>query len=127
MSAFEGSFTVMVTPFTDGGAAVDEAALRRFVDWQIDAGVPGLVPLGSTGEFLSVSEDERRQVIETVVGQAAGRFDGERTLGRVGQGGEKALGYRTGDHPLAHAGGGRRLAQRREVVADMEKLHRGVG
>ena len=68
--AFEGSHTVMVTPFTESGAAVDVAALERFVDWQIGEGVPGLIPLGSTGEFLSVSEDERRQVVETVVARA---------------------------------------------------------
>ena len=63
----------MVTPFSEDGAAVDEAALRRFVDWQIDAGVPGLIPLGSTGEFLSVTEDERTQIVEATVDQAAGR------------------------------------------------------
>ena len=71
---FEGSYTVMVTPFTDDGAAVDVPALERFVDWQIDEGVPGLIPLGSTGEFLSVSEDERRQVVDTVIAQAKGRI-----------------------------------------------------
>ena len=71
--AFEGSYTVMVTPFTEDGAAVDVAALERFVDWQIGEGVPGLIPLGSTGEFLSVSEDERRQVAEAVVDRATGR------------------------------------------------------
>lgn len=73
MTNFRGSFTVMVTPFTAEGAAVDEAALRRFVDWQIDNGVPGLIPLGSTGEFLSVTEDERRQIVETIVKQGRGR------------------------------------------------------
>lgn len=71
---FEGSYTVMVTPFTRDGAAVDVAALERFVDWQIDEGVPGLIPLGSTGEFLSVSEDERRQVVDTVVARSNGRI-----------------------------------------------------
>lgn len=73
MTNFEGSFTVMVTPFSEGGDGIDEPALRRFVDWQIGEGVPGLIPLGSTGEFLSIGEDERVQVVETVVGQAAGR------------------------------------------------------
>ena len=52
---FEGSLTVMVTPFTPDGSAVDLPAARRFVDWQIEEGVPGLIPLGSTGEFLSVT------------------------------------------------------------------------
>ena len=73
MTEFQGSFTVMVTPFTKDGAAVDEKALRRLVEWQIEQGAPGLIPLGSTGEFLSVSADERTQVVETVVDQAAGR------------------------------------------------------
>ena len=73
MTEFRGSFTVMVTPFTVDGTAVDVAALRRLVDWQIESGVPGLIPLGSTGEFLSINEDERRQVVETIVGQSAGR------------------------------------------------------
>ncbi|MDP7242520.1 MAG: 4-hydroxy-tetrahydrodipicolinate synthase [Rhodospirillales bacterium] len=73
MTEFQGSFTVMVTPFTEDGAAVDEKALRRLVEWQIEQGAPGLIPLGSTGEFLSVSADERTQIVETIVDQAAGR------------------------------------------------------
>ena len=73
MTAFQGSYTVMVTPFTDDGRAVDEKAIRRLVEWQIEQGVPGLIPLGSTGEFLSVTEDERTQIVETVVAAAAGR------------------------------------------------------
>jgi 4-hydroxy-tetrahydrodipicolinate synthase len=73
MTGFEGSFTVMVTPFTDDGAAVDVKALRRFVDWQIKEGVPGLIPLGSTGEFLSTTDDERTQIVETIIDEASGR------------------------------------------------------
>jgi 4-hydroxy-tetrahydrodipicolinate synthase len=73
MPGFEGSYTVLVTPFTEDGAGVDAPALRSLVEWQIDQGVPGLIPLGSTGEFLSVSDDERTLVIETVVDQAKGR------------------------------------------------------
>ena len=53
MDKFSGSFTVMVTPFSEDGSKVDYSTLRRFVDWQISNGVPGLIPLGSTGEFLS--------------------------------------------------------------------------
>ncbi len=70
---FEGSFTVMVTPFTEGGDNVDVLALQRFVDWQISEGVPGLIPLGSTGEFLSITGNERVQIAETVIKQSAGR------------------------------------------------------
>ena len=73
MSSFKGSFTVMVTPFTKDGKGIDVAALKRLVDWQIEQGVPGLIPLGSTGEFLSVADDERTQVVETIVRQARKR------------------------------------------------------
>ena len=59
MAKFEGSYTVMLTPFTEDGKKIDVAAARRFIDWQIKEGVPGLIPLGSTGEFLSVADDER--------------------------------------------------------------------
>ena len=57
---FRGSHTVLATPFTADGSAVDVVALRRLVDWQIESGSHGLIPLGSTGEFLSVSDDERQ-------------------------------------------------------------------
>ena len=74
MPEFRGSYTVMVTPFREDGTGIDEAATRRFVDWQIREGVPGLIPLGSTGEFLSVSDDERTRLIEVLVDQARGRI-----------------------------------------------------
>ena len=70
---FRGTYTVLVTPFTVDGAAVDHAALRRLVDFQIEQGIDGLIPLGSTGEFLSVSREERTAITETVVAAAAGR------------------------------------------------------
>jgi len=71
---FRGSYTVAITPFTEDGTAVDEAAWRRFLDWQIDVGVPGIIVLGSTGEFLSVSDDERTLLVETAVNHVAGRI-----------------------------------------------------
>ncbi len=70
---FRGTYTVLITPFTPDGSGVDLAALARLVDWQITQGIHGLIPLGSTGEFLSVTRDERTQVIETVVKHARGR------------------------------------------------------
>lgn len=73
MSTFRGTFTVTVTPFTGDGREVDEPSLRRFVDWQIESGAHGLIPVASTGEFLSLSDAERRSVAEIVVEQAAGR------------------------------------------------------
>lgn len=69
---FRGSYTVMVTPFTETGK-LDETALRRFVDWQIAGGAHGLIALGSTGEFLSLTREERDRVAEIVVDQAKGR------------------------------------------------------
>ena len=69
---FRGSYTVCVTPFDDRGQ-LDLVALRDYVDWQIAEGVHGLIPLGSTGEFLSLTRDERAAVAETVIAQAAGR------------------------------------------------------
>src|SRR5262245_16258596 len=68
-----GTYTVLITPFTSDGNAVDVPALKRLVHWQIEQGIHGLIPLGSTGEFLSMTQDERLQVIETCVREAAGR------------------------------------------------------
>ena len=67
MSNFRGSCTVIVTPFTDDGCAIDTAALASFLDWQLEAGVPGLIVLGSTGEFLAVTDDERTQLVEATI------------------------------------------------------------
>ena len=73
MGKFSGSFTVMVTPFSEDGSKVDHSTLRRFVDWQISNGVPGLIPLGSTGEFLSITDEERREIVTTIIQQVDGR------------------------------------------------------
>lgn len=70
---FRGTYTVLVTPFTADGGGVDLKALERLVEYQITEGVRGLIPLGSTGEFLSVSREERTAITETVIRAAAGR------------------------------------------------------
>ncbi len=70
--SFRGTYTVMVTPFDDAGQ-VDVQVLGKFVDWQIASGIHGLIPLGSTGEFLSLTDAERALVAHTVIAQAAGR------------------------------------------------------
>ncbi|HVY15197.1 MAG TPA: 4-hydroxy-tetrahydrodipicolinate synthase [Rhodopila sp.] len=70
--AFRGTYTVTVTPF-DASGALDLSALTRFTEWQIAEGIHGLIPLGSTGEFLSLSNDEITAVVETTVRTAAGR------------------------------------------------------
>lgn len=73
MTSFKGTFTVTITPFTGDGRKVDESVLRKFVDWQIEQGAHGLIPVASTGEFLSLSDDERRTVAATVIDQTNGR------------------------------------------------------
>ena len=68
---FKGSITALVTPFRNG--VVDEAALRALVDWQIESGTHGLVPVGTTGESPTLSHDEHRRVVDIVVGETRGR------------------------------------------------------
>lgn len=72
VTTFRGSYTVCVTAF-DAEGRVDLDRLRSYVDWQIAEGSHGLIPLGSTGEFLSLTRDERTAVAETVIRQADGR------------------------------------------------------
>jgi 4-hydroxy-tetrahydrodipicolinate synthase len=69
---FRGTYTVMITPF-DAEGEVDLKALGALTEWQIGQGIHGLIPLGSTGEFLSLSDEETRAVTETVIQTAAGR------------------------------------------------------
>ena len=64
---FSGSYTVTITPFTDGGAAIDHDAWKRFLDWQLACGVPGIIILGTTGEFLTITDDERGEFVESTV------------------------------------------------------------
>jgi 4-hydroxy-tetrahydrodipicolinate synthase len=68
---FSGAFSALITPFRDG--AVDETALRDLVEWQIQSGIDGLVPCGSTGESATLTHVEHEQVITLVVKQARGR------------------------------------------------------
>jgi 4-hydroxy-tetrahydrodipicolinate synthase len=75
MTQFRGSYSVNVTPFTEDGAAVDLEANRRFVDWQISQGVPGIIILGTTGEFLTLTDAERTAYVEDTVAHVNGRID----------------------------------------------------
>ncbi len=68
---FSGAFTALVTPFRNG--EVDVEALEGMVEFQIQNGIHGLVPCGTTGETPAMSESEDRLVIETVVRIANGR------------------------------------------------------
>jgi 4-hydroxy-tetrahydrodipicolinate synthase len=69
---FSGVLAAVATPF-DSDYNIDEARLRQLVEDLLADGVTGLVPVGSTGEFASLSNDERRHITEVVVEQAAGR------------------------------------------------------
>ena len=66
-----GSMPALVTPFK--GDAVDFDALEALVDWQIEEGSHGLVPVGTTGESPTLSHEEHEAVVEAVVKRAAGR------------------------------------------------------
>jgi len=68
---FEGVFTALVTPFR--GDAVDEEALRELIERQVEAGVDGVVPCGSTGEAATLSHAEHRRVVEVCVEAVGGR------------------------------------------------------
>jgi 4-hydroxy-tetrahydrodipicolinate synthase len=69
---FGGSLTALITPFRDDGA-LDEAAFRAHVSWQIENGTKGLVPVGTTGESPTLSHDEHKKVVEWCVDEARGR------------------------------------------------------
>ena len=68
---FAGSFTALITPFANG--KIDEAAFRKLVDFQIESGTDGLVPVGTTGESPTLSHEEHDRVVELCIEQAAGR------------------------------------------------------
>jgi 4-hydroxy-tetrahydrodipicolinate synthase len=68
---FTGALSAIVTPFNDG--TVDEVALRDLIESQIEAGVQGIVPCGSTGESATLSHAEHEQVIKIVIEQTRKR------------------------------------------------------
>jgi 4-hydroxy-tetrahydrodipicolinate synthase len=68
---FEGASAALVTPFRDGN--VDLEAVRRICRHLLDGGLDGIVPVGCTGEAATLTLDERRQVLETVLDEVRGR------------------------------------------------------
>jgi 4-hydroxy-tetrahydrodipicolinate synthase len=62
---FKGSFTALITPFKNG--QVDDQAFSRLVEWQIEEGTHGLVPVGTTGECPTLSHDEHKHVVELCI------------------------------------------------------------
>ena len=69
---FKGTFTAIITPFKNG--KVDEVAFRKLIDFQIEGGVEGIVPVGTTGESPTVSRTEHLDIIRIAVEQAAGKI-----------------------------------------------------
>lgn len=65
---FEGTYTALVTPFRDG--EVDYAALAKLIERQVEGGVDGLVPCGSTGESATLSHEEHERVIDFTIEKA---------------------------------------------------------
>jgi 4-hydroxy-tetrahydrodipicolinate synthase len=70
--SFQGTGTALITPFKSDGS-VDEKALKRLVDFQIDGGVDMLLPCGTTGEGATLDENETDRVLQVVIEQARGR------------------------------------------------------
>lgn len=62
---FKGSFTALITPFKNG--QVDDQAFMRLVEWQIEEGTHGLVPVGTTGECPTLRHDEHKHVVELCI------------------------------------------------------------
>lgn len=69
---FKGSLTALITPFREG--KVDEKAYQGLVEWQIDEGTDGVIPVGTTGESPTLSHGEHERVVEMCVEAAAGRI-----------------------------------------------------
>lgn len=69
---FSGAYTAIVTPFKNG--QVDEDAYRALIEWQIEQGIDGLVPCGTTGESATLSHAEHARVISICVDQVKGRI-----------------------------------------------------
>jgi 4-hydroxy-tetrahydrodipicolinate synthase len=68
---FNGALSALATPFRDG--EVDEHALRELIEWQIQSGIDGLVPCGSTGESATLTHAEHDRVIKITIEQARRR------------------------------------------------------
>jgi 4-hydroxy-tetrahydrodipicolinate synthase len=68
---FKGSFTALITPFK--GGQIDDKAFERLVEWQIEEGTHGLVPVGTTGECPTLSHDEHKHVVELCIKAAKKR------------------------------------------------------
>src|SRR5437868_3144287 len=124
MAQFPGIYVALITPFTESGE-VDYLRLREHVDWLISNGIHGLVPTGSCGEYAALSDQERAQVVETIIKTTAGRVPV--VVGTAAPSTAKALGWVKHAQELGAAG---IMAlppinyrpTRREVIAHYEAL-----
>jgi 4-hydroxy-tetrahydrodipicolinate synthase len=72
MTKFKGAFTALITPMKENGE-VDYEGFRRLIDFQIEGGIDGLVPLGTTGETPTLEDDEEERLIKIAVEEVRGR------------------------------------------------------
>jgi 4-hydroxy-tetrahydrodipicolinate synthase len=72
MLSLRGAFTALVTPMKDGGE-VDYDGFRRLIQFQLEEGIDGLVPLGTTGETPTLEESEEEKLIRIAVGEVGGK------------------------------------------------------
>jgi dihydrodipicolinate synthase/N-acetylneuraminate lyase len=70
----KGALAAAITPLRDGGAALDEDAFGPYVDFLVDRGLDGILALGTTGEGILLTTEERKRAAELFVAAAAGRF-----------------------------------------------------
>ncbi|GAB6176648.1 4-hydroxy-tetrahydrodipicolinate synthase [Desulfobaculum senezii] len=68
---FQGALSALVTPFRNG--EIDEETFREFIEWQIEQGIDGLVPCGTTGESATLTHAEHGRAIQICVDQVKGR------------------------------------------------------
>src|SRR5688500_15689880 len=68
---FQGTYTALVTPFAND--QLDEAAYQRLIESQLEAGITGIVPVGTTGESPTLTHAEHLRVVELAVKSAKGR------------------------------------------------------
>jgi 4-hydroxy-tetrahydrodipicolinate synthase len=70
---FKGIFTALITPFSEDGNDVDLHKFKQFVEWQIDQGIHGLVPCGTTGETPVLNDDEYKSIVTNCIETAKGQ------------------------------------------------------
>ena len=73
MGKLHGVYVVLVTPFT-GNGEVDYDGMSKNVEWLASQGIHGVIPLGSTGEFASLNDEQKRKVTQTVITAVGGRI-----------------------------------------------------